>query len=276
MNRKDLDPSKSPAAAFGAELRRLREERGWTQQHVARLTQYSSVHVSAVETGRKSPTEKFARRLDHAFDIPGHFEREWRKGRGSVLLDGLREYLRNEETADKIDLFEINIIPGLLQTRPYAQAYQNARVRRGRATQEQADARTTLLMKRQARLTEAGPRIHAVIDEGCLRRTIGGPAVMREQLLHLESLATHPQVIIQVSPFALGEDRPFGHPVTLLTMPTGTLLGYGETQRRGFLERDSATLTVWAGEYDELQVEALSKASSLEFIRHVRRGIENG
>ncbi|MEE1822635.1 helix-turn-helix transcriptional regulator [Streptomyces sp. BE20] len=276
MNRKELDPTQSPAAAFGAELRRRREERGLTQQHVAHLTGYSAVHVSAVETGRKPSTEAFARRLDQAFGTRGHFEREWRKAGRSVLLEGFTEFLRSEADSVALRLFEINVVPSLFQTPTYAEAYQNARVRRGRATQQQAEDRIELLLQRQKRITETGPRVHAVIDEGCLHRVVGGPTVMAEQLRHLETLAAHPQIIVQVSPFTLGEDRPFAHPITLLTMPNGSVLGYGETQRRGYLERDAAALAVWAGEYDELQVEALSRASSIEFIRRVRRGFENG
>lgn len=243
---------------------------------MAELTEYSAVHVSAVETGRKPSTETFARRLDRAFDQRGHFEREWGKAGKSVLLEGFTEYLRSEADAVALRLFEINVVPSLFQTPAYATAYQNARVRRGHATQQQADERTELLLQRQRRMAETGARVHAVIDEGCLRRVIGDPAVMIEQLRHLEALATHPRIIVQVAPFTLGEDRPLGHPITLLTMPNGAVLGYCETQRRGFLERDAASLKVWAGEYDELQVEALSKASSIDFIRHVRRGFEHG
>ncbi|WP_420897009.1 Scr1 family TA system antitoxin-like transcriptional regulator [Kitasatospora aureofaciens] len=83
-------------------------------------------------------------------------------------------------------------------------------------------------------------------------------------------------MVVQVSPFSLGEDRPLAHPITLLSMPNRTIVGYGETQRRGFLERDVDILAEWAGEYDQLQVEALSRAASREFIRQVRRGFENG
>ncbi|MBV6698518.1 helix-turn-helix transcriptional regulator [Kitasatospora aureofaciens] len=276
MNRKELDPDSSPAAKFGAQLRELREARGWTQDHLATLTGYSSVHVSAIETGRKPPTERFSRRLDEAFETPGQFEREWRNAGRRVLLEGFAEYLRSEADAVALRLFEINIIPSLFQTPAYARAYQEARVRRGRATQQQADERLALLLHRQQRLNrQPAPRVHAVIDEGCLHRAIGGRDVMMEQLLHLEELAVQPQIVVQVSPFSLGEDRPFGLPITLLTMPNRTIVGYGETQRRGFLERDPETLAEWTGEYDQLQVEALSRAASREFIRRVRRGFEN-
>ncbi|MET8630948.1 helix-turn-helix transcriptional regulator [Kitasatospora sp. NPDC004669] len=277
MNRKELDPESSPAAKFGAQVRELREARGWTQEHLAELTGYSAVHVSAVETGRKPPTERFSRRLDVAFGTPEQFEREWRNAGRRVLFEGFGDYLRSEADAVAPRLFEINIIPSLFQTPTYARAYQEARVRRGRATQPQAEERLTMLLHRQQHLNrQPGPRVHAVIDEGCLRRVIGGPDVMVEQLQHLEKLAVQPQFIIQVSPFSLGEDRPFAHPITLLTMPNRASVGYGEIQGRGFLQRDPDPLAEWAGEYDQLQVEALSRAASREFIRQVRRSFEHG
>ncbi|MFE5584275.1 Scr1 family TA system antitoxin-like transcriptional regulator [Kitasatospora sp. NPDC056531] len=277
MNRKELDPESSPAAKFGAQVRELREARGWTQEHLAELTGYSAVHVSAVETGRKPPTERFSRRLDVAFETPEQFEREWRNAGRPVLIGGFAEYLRSEADAVTLRLFEINIVPSLLQTPAYARAYQEARVRRGWATQHQAEERLTMLLHRQQRLHQHPvPRVHAVIDEGCLRRPIGGHDVMVEQLLRLEELAAQPQFVIQISPFSLGEDRPFGHPITLLAMPNRAIVGYTESQRRGILERDPDALAEWAGEYDQLQVEALSRAASREFIRHVRKGFENG
>ncbi|MGA5823210.1 helix-turn-helix domain-containing protein [Kitasatospora sp. NPDC094028] len=276
MNRKELDPEASPAAKFGAEVRSLRESLGWTQEHLATLTGYSAVHISAVETGRKPPTQRFARRLDAAFETQDRFEREWRKSGRSVLFEGFDEYLRSESEAVVLRLFEINVIPSLFQTPEYARVYQEAKVHRGRATQQQADERLAMLFHRQQRLhQQPALRVHAVMDEGCLRRAIGGHDVMVEQLQYLEELAVRPQMVIQVSPFSLGEDRPFPHPVTLLTMPNRTIVGYGETVRRGFLEREPQTLAEWAGEYDHLQVEALSRVASIEFIREVRRGFEH-
>lgn len=55
LNRNDLNPDASPQAACGARLRSLREARGWTQEDLAERAEYSSVHVSAVENGRKPP-----------------------------------------------------------------------------------------------------------------------------------------------------------------------------------------------------------------------------
>lgn len=194
-----------------------------------------------------------------------------------TLFEGFAEYLRNEASAVALRLFEINIVPSLLQTPAYSRAFQEAPVLRGIATQQQADERTEQVLRRQRLLDrQPAPHLQAVIDEAALRRPIGGRDVMVEQLRHLEALALRPRCLIQVCPIAAGQHRPFGFPITLLTTRTGATLGYGETQRRGYLERDPQTLAEWTGEYDHLQAEAMSAGATIEFVRAIRRGFEHG
>lgn len=215
--------------------------------------------------------------LDRAFGSGEQFLREWSASGQRVLFEGFVEYLRNEVKAVALRLFEINIIPSLLQTPEYSRAFQEAPVLRGIATQQQADERTEkVLLRQQALARDPAPHVQAVIDEGALRRPIGGRDVMVTQLRHLEALASRPRFLVQVCPISAGENRPFGHPITLLTMPNRVIVGYGETQRRGYLERDPETLAEWATEYDHLQAEALPRAASIELIRDVRKGFEHG
>ncbi|MFE4519340.1 Scr1 family TA system antitoxin-like transcriptional regulator [Kitasatospora sp. NPDC056783] len=277
MNKRELDPQASPAAEFGALLRASREQRGWTQEYLAGLVGCTSSHISALENGRRKATRRIATQLDIAFDTDQQFLTEWSRSGRRILFEGFEEYLRDESKAVAMRLFEINIVPSLLQTPAYARAYQGALVGRGASTQQQADERTDLLLHRQRVLTrDPAPLVHVVIDEGALRRSVGGRDIMVEQLRHLETLAARPRILLQVSPFSLGELRPFAHPITLLTTPNRAMVGYGETQKRGFLERDPETLAEWASEYDHLQVEALPRAASIEFIREVRKAFEHG
>ncbi|MCX5213055.1 DUF5753 domain-containing protein [Kitasatospora sp. NBC_00240] len=164
--------------------------------------------------------------------------------------------------------------PQCRQVVDYAAAYEYATVRRGSATQEQANERLDFLAVRQ-RLLARTPSIHAVLDESCLRRPVGGKSVMLGQLQHLEDLAQQPNLMLQISPYELGEGRPLSHPVNLLTLPNRTMLGYTETLQRGYLERDAETVATWAGNYDRLQVEALPQAASLALVRAVRKDCEN-
>ncbi|MFE4972102.1 Scr1 family TA system antitoxin-like transcriptional regulator [Kitasatospora sp. NPDC056651] len=274
MNKRDLDPHGGPDAEFGVLLRKSREARGWTQEHLAGLVGCSSAYISAIENGRKKPSRLLVTKLDRVFESGEKFLGEWTGQR--VLFEGFTEYLSYEAKAVAMRLFEINIVPSLLQTPEYSRAFQEAPVRRGMATQEQANERTEKVLLRQRALDrEPAPLVHAVIDEGALRRPIGGRDIMVAQLRYLEELASRPRYLVQVCPASAGENRPFGYPITLLTMTNRAIVGYGETERRGFLERDPATLAAWTSEYDHLQAEALPRAPSIEFIRDVRRGFEH-
>ncbi|MFC5668523.1 DUF5753 domain-containing protein [Kitasatospora misakiensis] len=193
-----------------------------------------------------------------------------------VLKEGLPEYVAQEAKAATIRLFHLGLISGLLQTQEYAMAYELASVRRGAATRQQAEARVKYLLNRQAALERTPPPfIQAVLDEWNLRRPIGGRAVMVKQLQHLEELAQQPHVTLQVAPMHLGEDQPFVHPINLLTMANGKLLGYTESHKTGLLERNAQILASWSRDYNQLQVEALSRAGSVELIRAVRKEFES-
>jgi transcriptional regulator with XRE-family HTH domain len=275
LNQKKLDPKSGPWAPFGIQLRKLRKEKGWTQGELGKRIGYSDTHVSAIETALKSPKLDFAQAADAALESGGALELLWWSAQHGALMEGFPDFTNLEAQAIALRLFEINVIPSLLQTKEYAKAYQAAEVRRGRITQEQADERVALLMARQRCLAKSpAPTVQAVLDEGCLRRMIGGRAVMINQLLRLEDLAKRPGMTIQVAPFYLGEDRPFSHSMALLTLPHRAIVGYTETEKRGFLERDVDTVTQWVKDYDLLQVEALPRAASLRFIRQVREDIE--
>ncbi|MDH6108693.1 transcriptional regulator with XRE-family HTH domain [Kitasatospora sp. MAP12-15] len=272
MNRRELDPDSSPRAAFGAQLRSAREERGWTQEQLSERMDYSAVHISAVETGRKPPTIRFAQKADAAFGIGTQFVDRYRDVRSASLLDGFEEYAAKEALAREIRVFELGVIPGLLQTPEYAGALAGAEVRRGTITQEEADERVAYLLTRQRRLAlPTAPLVHAVLDESCVRRTVGGRHVMDGQLAELEKQAGRPGVILQVAPFPMGEDRPFALPVHLLTLADRSLIGYSESEGQGHPQRNPNILTTWERNYHRLQVGALCETASLELIRAARK-----
>ncbi|MEE1784140.1 helix-turn-helix transcriptional regulator [Streptomyces sp. SP17BM10] len=276
MNRKNLDPTSSPYASLGIQLRRFREARKMLQTQLGVAISYSGAYISSIERGVRAPSRKFVEVADAYLDTGGTLALMLDQLEHSILIEGFPEYADKEAEAVAIRLFEIGVISGLLQTPEYAAAYEQAFVRRGSVTQQHADERVKFLLTRQAKLERPSPpHIHAVLDEWSPRRPIGGRSVMIGQLAHLERLASQPNMTIQIAPISLGENRPFAHPVTLLTMPNRSLLGYSETHQRGILERNPETLAGWARDYDRLQVEALPLAPSLELIRAVRKDFES-
>jgi transcriptional regulator with XRE-family HTH domain len=275
LNRKELDPESSPQASFGARLRSSREACGWTQDELGERMGYSSVHVSAVETARRSPTLRFSRSADRAFgnEGPDTFEREWSELRRGNLLEGFPQYVGYEGRAVEIRLFQVGIIPGLLQTPEYAQVLADGDVQRGAIGPEQAAARVSFLAERQAALVRPRPPMMLVVmDESCIRRQVGGPAVMDAQLAHLLEFAKLPNAVLQITPYDIGERRPFNLPMNLLMLPDLSVIAYAESQMRGHLERETASVLPLLTAYHQLQAEALSPTASVAMINEARKG----
>ncbi|MGP8300099.1 helix-turn-helix domain-containing protein [Streptomyces inhibens] len=276
MNRKELDPESSPQAAFGARVRSSREARGWKQEDLAERMGYSSTHISAVETGRKMPTLRFSRSADRTFgtgDTADTFERQWREIRHGSLLEGFPQYVGHEGRAVEIRLYEIGIVPGLLQTPEYARVLADSAVRRGAITPEQADERVSFLAERQAALVRPRPPMMLVVmDESCIRRRVGGDEVMGTQLDRLVQFAEQPNTVLHIAPFDIGERRPFDLPMNLLTLSDLSVIAYAESQMRGHLERETTAVLPQLTAYHQLQAEALPQAASVTMINEARKG----
>jgi transcriptional regulator with XRE-family HTH domain len=276
VNIKQLNPDSSPQAAYGARIRRYREERGWSQDVLALEVGYSSQHISAVETVRKPPTLRFSRKCDQAFGTTGttdSFEREWAELRNGSLKEGFPEYVGYEGRAVELRIYNLGLIPGLLQTPDYARAVAYGAVERGSITYEQADERVAFLAQRQEALVRSQPpMMFVVMDESCLHQAVGGPVVMNAQLRRLEEMSALPNWIIQVAPFSMGERRAFDLPVNLLTMVDRSIVAYAESQAQGYVERETSVVAPMFTSYHQMQGEALSKAASVAKISKLRKG----
>ncbi|MFF8551222.1 helix-turn-helix domain-containing protein [Streptomyces sp. NPDC015501] len=276
MNIKQLNPESSAKAAYGARLRGLRIERGWTQEGLGIEIGYSSTHISSVETGRKLATLRFSRSTDRALGLVGteaSFERELSRIKHGSLLEGFPEFLIYEARAAEIRLYEVGVMPGLLQTPEYARVLADSAVKRKAITPAQAEERVALVAERQAALVrEKPPLVFALLDESCLRRPVGSPAVMKAQMDRLIEFAEQPNTVIQVVPFTMGEDRPFSLPIYILTMPDRSLMSYAESAQQGYLERESGSVVTHLTAYHQMQAEAPSQAASVDMFRQLRKG----
>ncbi|WP_043734508.1 helix-turn-helix domain-containing protein [Streptomyces zinciresistens] len=273
MNRKELNPESSPVAAFGERLRSLRDEHGWTQDELGERMGFSGTHISAVETGRRPPTPRFAASADKVFRTGDRFERQGRAARHTALLEGFPEYIGHERQAAEIRLYEVGVVPGLLQTPNYARVLAESAVKRGAITPDQAEERVTLVAERQASLIrESPPLVLVVLDESCIRRPIGNADTMDTQLARLVEFAELPNTVLQVAPFDMGDRRPFDLPITVLTLPDRSLMSYAESAQRGHLERESTFVLPTLTAYHQLQAEALPQAASVVMIEQLRKG----
>ncbi|MFG2608863.1 helix-turn-helix domain-containing protein [Streptomyces anulatus] len=272
VNRKQLDPE-DPDVSFGLQLRQARDARGWTQDELAGRMGCSGTHISAVETGRRSPTPRFARSVDRALGTGDKFSRMVQAMKDLTLLEGFPEYVRYEGRAVEIRLYEVGIIPGLLQTPEYARVLADSAVRRGAITPEQADERVAFLAERQAALVQQKPpMLFVTMDESCIRRPVGGSAVMNAQLDRLMEFAELPNTLLQVAPYEIGEQRTFDLPVNILTLPDRSVICYAESQTQGHLDRESSFVLPILTAYHQLQGASLSQTASVAKISQLRKG----
>jgi hypothetical protein len=138
----------------------------------------------------------------------------WWHGYSDILPHWLEPYFGLEAAASFIRTYELQFVPGLLQTEGYARAV----IRLGNAgNEEEVTRRTEARISRQDILKrDDPPRNWAVIDEAALRRPIGGRGVMQGQIRHLMEMAEHPAVTLQILPFTAGGHSALGGPFTIL------------------------------------------------------------
>jgi transcriptional regulator with XRE-family HTH domain len=183
---------------FAEEMIAMRNQRGWTQEELAAKMLVSTSTVANIECGYRGPTPAQAAKADEVFGTPETFQRHERRMRGVPFSVGFRPFQPHEKAARLIKMFEHSLMPGLFQTRAYAQAILEVNPE---TTAEEVKERVDGRMDRQAilfREEPPPPRVHTILDEQVLYRNVGGPAAMAEQVAHLIELAMMPRISIQV------------------------------------------------------------------------------
>jgi hypothetical protein len=220
---------------LGAHLRRLREAQGVTREDAGWEIRSSDSKISRMELGKVSFKERDVADLLTLYGVSDNEERDrllalardantpgWWHRYGDVLAGWFQFYLGLEAAANLIRTFEVQFIPGLLQTREYARAV--VQLAHSPSAGPEVERRVDLRLKRQRVLSQAHPpQIWAVIDEAALRRPIGGYAVLKAQLQALIEATEMPNVRIQILPFEVGGHAGSGGSFTILRFPEGDL-----------------------------------------------------
>ncbi|WP_043267802.1 helix-turn-helix transcriptional regulator [Streptomyces sp. CT34] len=213
---------------LGTQLRRLREAAGITREAAGDHIRASHAKISRLELGRVGCKERDVADLLTLYDVTDAEARAgfltlarrtstpgWWHQYSDVLPSWFETHIGLEEAASVIRTYEVQFVPGLLQTADYARAV--SRLGHPGAGPEETEQRVRLRLERQKLLTvKDAPRFWAVVDEACLRRPLGGAEVMAEQLRHLLTVAQLPNVTLQIAPFALGGLAAAGGPITIL------------------------------------------------------------
>ncbi|RST12652.1 transcriptional regulator [Streptomyces sp. WAC05374] len=265
---KDLDPSSSPRALLGAELRHARENARLSQDALGERLFVSGSFIGQLESGTRRMQPEIAAKIDDILGTNGFFQRNCTAANKSRYPDHFAEAAEAEAVATAIKEYAPLLIPGVLQTERYARevfrAYQPT------ATEDVIDGLVEARLARAQILADpTKPLLWAVLDEAVLRRKVGGPAVMAEALRHIAGLGRRHRLIVQVLPFSVGAHTSMGGALKLMAFDDAPTLAYFEGPGTGQLEDDPATVKHYDLSYDLLGASALSPQESLALIESV-------
>lgn len=271
----------------GAQLRRLREAAAVSPRQAGESIHTSEAKIGRIEHGRVGLDEHSVIQLLALYGIHDQEERDallqlvreanrpgWLQAYSNAVPAWFRPYVDLEEAAQVIRTYEVQFVPGLLQTADYARSV----IARGmsRPSAEEIERRVELRLRRQRILTAPNPiRLWAVIDEAALRRPIGGPDVLRGQLRALLECARLEHITVQVMPFRVGGHAGEAGAFTILRFPEPELpdIAYVE-QLTGamYLEKDD-DMDLYGAAMERLCVQSASPQESMDMISKMIREI---
>ncbi|KOG33979.1 helix-turn-helix domain-containing protein [Streptomyces resistomycificus] len=262
---KDLDPSASPRALLGAELRHAREKAGLSQDDLGQRLFVSGSFIGQLEAGTRRMVPEYARLLDEALGTEDFFQRNCGAAAKSKYPEHFAEAAETERNATAIREYASMLIPGLLQTPAYARSV--CRAYQPTALEEAIEELVVARMERARILDDpTRPMLWAVIDEAAVRRVTGDRAVMAEVLRHIAGLTRRNRAIVQVLPFDAGAHPAMQGCVKLMDFGDAPPVVYLEGVGTGRLEDDPATVARYRLYYELLTASALSPEKSLVLI----------
>ncbi|MBK3571224.1 MULTISPECIES: helix-turn-helix transcriptional regulator [unclassified Streptomyces] len=199
---------------LGQELRRLRELKGMTAEEVAERLLVSQSKISRLENGRRSISQRDVRDLCGVYEVEDvrivdslmqmakdSRQQGWWHSFGDIPYS---VYIGLETDAASLRAYDPQVVPGLLQTRQYAEALITGAL--PETASAEVEKRVQVRLRRQERISapENPLRLWTVMDESVLRRVVGTRSVMRDQLEYLVEQSQLPHVTVQVIPFEMG------------------------------------------------------------------------
>ncbi|MFD3712164.1 helix-turn-helix domain-containing protein [Streptomyces sp. NPDC058677] len=267
----------------GVQLAGFREDAGFAQEQAARALGFSAAKLSRIESGkgRRPPADSDVRALLELYGTEDYeasvllklLQRAgepgwWQRYDKRLMPEWFDRLVGLQEAAAAIRTFEIQYVPGLLQTPDYTRAV----VERGLPAAAAAEVRRRVeLRTRRAELLlrADAPQLWAVIDESVLLRVLGSRGVMRAQLEHLVEMAQRPNVTLQIVPLDVTNASAPSIPITYLRfggldLPDVVYLEH--IKSANFLE-DRDETEEYRLALDRLADEALEPRDSLELLR---------
>jgi DNA-binding XRE family transcriptional regulator len=268
---------------LGQELRRLREVKGMTAEEVADRLLVSQSKISRLENGRRSISQRDVRDLCGVYDVEDHRiveslmqmakesrQQGWWHAFGDIPYS---VYIGLETDAASLRVYEPQVVPGLLQTQAYAEAVCEGAS--PEASHADIEKRVQVRMRRQERINDLRHplRLWAVLDEAALRRAVGGPQTMVEQLERLNEISQLPHVTVQVMPFSMGAHPGVNGQYAILEFPdaSDSSVVYLEGVTSDLYLEKAHDVQSYSVMYEHLRAEALNPDQTREFIENVAK-----
>ncbi|MFI1187012.1 helix-turn-helix domain-containing protein [Streptomyces californicus] len=268
---------------LGQELRRLRELKGMTAEEVAERLLVSQSKISRLENGRRSISQRDVRDLCGVYEVEDHRivdslmqmakdsrQQGWWHAFGDIPYS---VYIGLETDAESLRVYEPQMIPGLLQTRAYAEALINGAL--PEAPPSDIEKRVNVRSRRQDRVNSPDNplRLWAVIDESALRRVVGDKQVMLDQLEHLVEQSHLPHVTVQVLPFDMGAHPGINGQYAILEFPDAadSSVVYIEGVTSDLYLEKANDVQRYSVMYEHLRAQALNVEQTREFISKIAK-----
>ncbi|MFF2506026.1 Scr1 family TA system antitoxin-like transcriptional regulator [Streptomyces sp. NPDC058067] len=250
---------------YGEWLKAQREAAGLTQQDLATSAVMTRSHIAHIEAGRRVPSKEDARRLDKALNT-GNVLSSFLPEDDAVVADYFESALSLEQQAVMLREFALSFVPGILQTERYARAVLSTSF--PPVSEEECDRLVVTRLQRAKVLADpVRPVVWALLDEAVLRRTVGGPETMAEQIMHMVRLVQSGRVRIYILPFGLGVHPLMQSMLTLMRFEDQPPVAYSEGIQVGKVHDSPAMVARLEGTYDLALGDAMPLKESLALMR---------
>ncbi|WP_030208772.1 helix-turn-helix domain-containing protein [Streptomyces bikiniensis] len=257
--------------ALGKILKVLRRNAGLSQAELSDLAHCSEDLISSVERGVRTPQPDFLVRVDPLVKAGGVLAATADEVRAALAKarvrhpDWFRDFAHEEAKAVALHYYEVQAVPGVLQTPAYARSlFEHSRPLLDEATVEK---RVADRISRQVLLDQwPAPTISFVLEAAALLRPFGGPEVHREQLRRILEVARRRTIELQIMPQDKPEHPYLGAPFTLITAKGRREVAYTEIYGHSRLITDPEEVRMYTERYGIIRAQALTKRESLDWI----------
>jgi transcriptional regulator with XRE-family HTH domain len=258
-------------------LRRLRLQADFTLDRAAEASGLDKSKISRTENASMGITGDVVLTLCEAYgvdkevawplaELARHSRKTgWWRDRFTDINPALADLLELEADARNVQVFTIDLIPGLAMTEEYYVAY--LRLTDPAIDRQELAVRAELRKERQVTANKSGTRIWAVIGEAALTHPVGGGEIMAAQLDHIVSLIEGRAITVQVLPLDLPGHAAMGVPFTLFDLHDGATFAFLDTLTGGLYLEEQDDIDAYQHAWTHLRANALDFHRSMSILK---------